>query len=93
MKDIEQAIAQMTEEVYLRLVSAVELGRWQDGQPLTQEQKASTLQLVMLYQAKRQNLDEHLTVGADGRINEWSKAKFKQAFKGDTIASFDEKSL
>ena len=38
----QQAIAQMPKEVYERLKTAVELGKWPDGKPLTEEQKATS---------------------------------------------------
>lgn len=37
--DIEQIIDSMTPEVYQRLSTAVELGKWPDGVALTPEQK------------------------------------------------------
>ena len=37
--DIEQIIDSMTPEVYQRLATAVELGKWPDGVALTPEQK------------------------------------------------------
>ena len=45
--DIEQIIDSMTPEVYQRLATAVELGKWPDGVALTPEQKENSLQLVM----------------------------------------------
>ena len=36
--DIEQIIASMTPELYQRLATAVELGKWPDGVALTPEQ-------------------------------------------------------
>ena len=39
--DIEQIIDSMTPEVYQRLATAVELGKWPDGVALTPEQKES----------------------------------------------------
>ncbi|MBC6820702.1 hypothetical protein CKK01_25450, partial [Acinetobacter baumannii] len=50
--DIEQIIDSMTPEVYQRLATAVELGKWPDGVALTPEQKENSLQLVMLWQAR-----------------------------------------
>ena len=37
--NIDDMIAGMTSEVYQRLVTAVELGKWPDGVALTPEQK------------------------------------------------------
>lgn len=69
MSDINNVIDTMPDEVYQKLVSAVELGKWQDGSLLTEQQKESTLQLVMLYQARRLNQTDHFTINNQGTIN------------------------
>jgi hypothetical protein len=93
MSDINKVIDEMPEEVYERLLSAVELGKWQDGSELSQEQKDSTLQLVMLYQARRLNQTDHFTISNQGTLNELSKAELKQQFKGESIVAFKEQDL
>ncbi len=93
MSDINNVIDTMPDEVYQKLVSAVELGKWQDGSLLTEQQKESTLQLVMLYQARRLNQTDHFTINNQGTINELSKAELKKQFKGETIAAFQEQDL
>ncbi|MBB1317089.1 DUF1315 family protein [Shewanella sp. SR43-4] len=93
MNDINKVIDEMPEEVYLRLLSASELGKWDDGTVLTQPQRESTLQVVMLYQARKLQQTEHFTIGAGGNINELSKSELKKQFKGDPIAEFKEADL
>lgn len=93
MNDINKVIDEMPEEVYLRLLSASELGKWDDGTVLTQLQRESTLQVVMLYQARKLQQTEHFTIGAGGNINELSKSELKKQFKGDPIAEFKEADL
>ncbi|QYJ84545.1 DUF1315 family protein [Shewanella mesophila] len=93
MSDINKVIDEMPDEVYERLLSAVELGKWQDGSELSQEQKDSTLQLVMLYQARRLNQTDHFTINSRGGLNELSKAELKKQFKGENIAAFKEQEL
>jgi len=88
MTDINQVIDQMPEEVYERLRSAAELGKWEDGTVLTEAQRESTLQVVMLYQARRLDQTEHLTIGPGGKLNELSKAELKKQFRGESIAEF-----
>ncbi|MGH1380233.1 MAG: YeaC family protein [Shewanella xiamenensis] len=88
MTDINQVIDQMPEEVYERLRSAAELGKWEDGTVLTEAQRESTLQVVMLYQARRLDQTEHFTIGAGGKVNELSKAELKKQFRGESIAEF-----
>lgn len=93
MTDINQVIEQMPHEVYERLVSAVELGKWEDGTVLTEEQKASTLQVVMMYQAKKLSQEDHFTINNQGQINELTKSELKKVFKGEAIAEFKESEL
>ncbi len=54
-------IARMTPELCARLRSALELGRWPDGKPLTLEQKENALQAVIAWDA--QNLPVEQRVG------------------------------
>lgn len=43
--NLDEIINSMTPEVYQRLSTAVELGKWPDGVALTPEQKDNSLQL------------------------------------------------
>lgn len=93
MTDINKVIDEMPDTVYQRLLSAVELGKWDDGTALTSEQRASTQQVVMLYQARKLAQTEHFTINREGLVNELSKSELKKQFKGDTIAEFKEKEM
>ncbi|HAT1675034.1 TPA: DUF1315 family protein, partial [Raoultella planticola] len=66
--EIEQIIDSMTPEVYQRLVTAVELGKWPDGVALTSGQKENSLQLVMLYQARHNSDAQHMTIDTNGQM-------------------------
>lgn len=79
----EQVIAQMPQEVYERLRTAVELGKWPDGQVLSEEQKATSLQAVMAWQARHLSHPEHMNIGPDGNIVMKSKAELKRLFRDD----------
>ena len=48
--DAEQLINAITPEAYERLLYAVETGKWPEGTPLSQQQRDSCMQAVMLYQ-------------------------------------------
>lgn len=93
MTDINQLIDQMPIEVYEKLRSAAELGKWEDGTVLTEAQRASTLQVVMLYQARRLDQTEHFTIAAGGKLNELSKAELKKQFHGESIVAFKAEEL
>ncbi|QFU22901.1 DUF1315 family protein [Shewanella eurypsychrophilus] len=93
MTDINKMINEMPREVYERLLSGVELGKWEDGTRLSPEQVESTMQLVMLYQARHLQQTDHLTINSEGALNELSKSQLKKQFKGEPIAEFKEKDL
>ena len=78
----------MAPETYQKLADAVATGRWADGNVLTEQQKAQTLQLVLAYQATVLKSDELFTVGADGQLIQKSKAELKKQFNNDAIARF-----
>ena len=93
MTDINKVIDEKPDEVYQRLLSGVELGKWEDGTLLTPEQRASTQQVVMLYQARRLQQTDHFTINSDGKVNELSKSELKKQFKGESIAEFSQDEL
>ncbi|KFX07393.1 transcriptional regulator [Pectobacterium betavasculorum] len=72
----------MTPEIYQRLVTAVELGKWPDGVALTAEQKENCLQMVMMWQARHNEQAEHMTIGTNGEIVMKSKQELKRQFNG-----------
>lgn len=78
---IEQMISAMTPEIYDKLRTAVELGKWADGTPLTAEQKEHSLQAVIAYQALQLQQTQHMTVGAGGELNLKSKQELKGQFQ------------
>ncbi|MCS2172609.1 YeaC family protein [Scandinavium sp. TWS1a] len=78
--EIEQIIDGMTEDVYQRLATAVELGKWPDGVALTPEQKENCLQLVMLWQARYNTNAQHMTIDTQGQMVMKSKQQLKEDF-------------
>lgn len=77
MNDVDKILAAMTSEIYQRLATAVELGKWPDGVPLTPEQKENSLQLVMLWQSRHNAQAEHMTIDTDGQMVMKSKQQLK----------------
>ena len=61
-EEINKIIDYMSEVVYESLRSGVELGKWEDGTLLSETQRESTMQLVMLYQARRFNQIVNFTI-------------------------------
>lgn len=76
----ESLIDGMTEDVYQRLATAVELGKWPDGVALTAEQKENCLQLVMLWQARNNTDAQHMTIDTRGQMVMKSKQQLKEEF-------------
>ncbi len=81
--NIDVLVNTLTPEIYQRLEYGASTGKWPDGTPLSEEQKAQTIQLVMLYQAKVAKTNEQFTVGEDGQLVQKSKRELKQEFIDD----------
>ena len=78
--EIAQIVENMTEDVYQRLATAVELGKWPEGVALTPAQKENCLQLVMLWQARYNNDAQHMTIDTRGQMVMKSKQQLKEDF-------------
>lgn len=79
--NIEQMLEAMTPDIYERLRQAVETGKWLDGNPLTQEQKETCMQAVMVYQARENYTNEHMTLSQEGEIIHKSKSELRNEFR------------
>ena len=75
--NLDQMLASITPEVYENLKYAVETGKWQNGDKLTDKQREDSLQLVLAYQAKIEQSNEQFTIGADGQMVMKSKREIK----------------
>ncbi|WP_318374359.1 YeaC family protein [Enterobacter sp.] len=78
--NVDELVNSLTPEVYQRLVTAVELGKWPDGVALTPEQKENSLQLVMLWQARHNTDAQHMTIDTNGQMVMKSKQQLKEEF-------------
>ncbi|WGL97070.1 DUF1315 family protein [Arsenophonus sp. aPb] len=78
--ELNELVDLMTVEIYQRLLTAVELGKWPDGVALTPKQKENSLQAVMLWQARHNHNAQHMTVGTDGKIILKTKNELKKLF-------------
>lgn len=57
----EAVLAALTPDIVDRLRTAVELGKWPNGDRLTSEQRATSMQAVLIWEIK--NLPENQRVG------------------------------
>lgn len=78
--DLQRVLAEMTPEVYQRLVTATETGKWPDGVALTSQQREHTLQLVLLWQARHNDNPQHMSVAKGGEMVMKSKRQLKEEF-------------
>ncbi|EGQ7790244.1 YeaC family protein [Vibrio cholerae] len=78
--DTQQLINAITPEAYQRLLYAVETGKWPEGTPLSQQQRDSCMQAVMLYQSKHNTQADHMSVGVGGEVVFKSKPELKKRF-------------
>lgn len=78
---VEQLLAMMTEDVYNKFKQAIETGKWLDGNELSNDQRETVMQAVLLYQAKVEQSDQHMTVGKDGNIVMKSRQQLQQELK------------
>lgn len=79
-QELQQVLAEMTPEIYQRLSTAVEIGKWPDGVPLTAEQKDYTLQLVLMWQARHNEQPQHMSIAKGGEMVMKSKRQLKEEF-------------
>jgi len=87
--NVDTLLASMTPNTYNNLKQAVETGKWPDGRELDENQKAVCLQAVMLYQAKIEQSDQHMTIGSEGEIVQKSKSELRSELnQHETIARF-----
>ncbi|RUO38324.1 DUF1315 domain-containing protein [Aliidiomarina shirensis] len=88
----DDALRAMTPEIYERMKNAVETGRWPDGNKLTAVQLENAMELVMVYQAKRLQQDDHFTIAPSGELLMKTKGDFRAELRlraGSDIARFN----
>lgn len=78
MQSLDNLLAGMTPEVYQRLQTASETGKWPDGTPLTTQQREHSLQLVMLWQSKFNHSPGHMSIDQQGQMVIKSRRELKE---------------
>lgn len=73
----------MTSDIFEKFKQAIETGKWLDGKPLSDEQKETVMQAVLLYQAKIEQSDQHMTIGKNGEIVQKSRQQLQRELKQD----------
>ena len=66
---LKELISQLTPEIRENLCTAIEIGRWPDGTKLTDDQKASSIQAVIAWDALNgETTDEPFRVQKGGKF-------------------------
>ncbi|NQY33381.1 MAG: DUF1315 family protein [Alteromonadaceae bacterium] len=91
--DLLHLVDNMSDEMYQRLKSAAETGKWPEGTVVDKEQQASALQIIMAYQSRNLNADEMMTIGTDGHLVNKTKRELKQQFSSSVSALPETKVL
>lgn len=86
----DKVLRGMTAEIYERMKTAVETGRWPDGEKLTATQKENAMELVMVYQAKRLNQTDHFSVNNQGELIMKSKRNLRDELRVQAQQSRDQ---
>ncbi|WP_223668883.1 YeaC family protein [Kangiella shandongensis] len=67
--DYSKLIETLTPDMIERFTAAVETGKWPDGTKLSEQQKETCLQAILLYQAKQNDAaEEPFTITKDGEL-------------------------
>lgn len=89
VSSITEYANKLSPSLYQQLKQAVETGKWLDGNPLTEGQKADTLQLIMAYQSLFNKTPEHFSIAKGGEIHMEKKSVLKKQFSTDDIHKLD----
>ena len=83
MSNITEYAKNLSPSLYLKLKQAVETGKWLDGEPLKQQQKDETLQLILIYQSLYNDKPDHFTIAKGGELHMEKKSDLKSQFSDD----------
>ncbi|MEX1031777.1 MAG: DUF1315 family protein [Cellvibrionaceae bacterium] len=84
---IEKLIENLDADIYRRLKTAVEIGKWPNGEPLNADQRASSMQAVILYE------NRHLPAEQRTGYVERPKTTACNHKEGEKVEAFDDTPL
>ena len=79
MNTLEQLVAKMTAEQYQQVKTAIELGKWPDGNRLTEEHKDMLYQAIIAYEVKHDIAEEQRTGFLDRGNSQCAKVSSQPA--------------
>jgi len=80
--NIDELFSKMDDDVIQKLYTAIEIGKWENNEPLTKQQKEEVMQLIILHQNRENTEKQHLSVDKEGNLIHLSK--------DELIAQFDD---
>lgn len=83
MSTIIEYAKNITPSVYKQLCTAIETGKWIDGNSLSNQQKEHTLQLLMAYQSLYNENPDHFSIAKGGEVYMQKKAELRKQFSAD----------
>ena len=86
---LEHLLNGLTPEIYQRLCHCVETGKWLDGSALSDHQRGQCMQAIMVYQAKIEGSNEHMTIGDNGDIVHKSKSELRKELRQNKETSIE----
>ena len=89
MSNITEYAKNLSPSLYKQLKQSVETGKWLDGTPVNEKQKADTLQLIMVYQSLYNDKPDHFSIAKGGDIYMEKKSVLKKQFSKDDIHKLD----
>lgn len=86
MSNLTEYARNISPSLYRQLKLAVETGRWSDGRPLSEQQNADSLQLVMAYQSLFNDHPDHFSIAKGGQIHMQNKKELKAKFAQEGVS-------
>lgn len=81
MMQYDDVMRAVTPEIYERMKTAIETGRWPDGNRLTPAQLDNAMEIVIFYQARKLNQTEHFSINSSGELVLKTKGDFRAELK------------
>lgn len=85
--DFKELIKQLDPDIYQRLKTAVEIGKWPNGDVLTQEQRETSLQAIIAYEIEHNFPDDQRIGFVNTKSSEChdDSGKFQQSDNPDLL--------
>lgn len=78
-------VSKLSSDIVEKLKLAVETGRWENGGLLTDEQKESAMQAILLWDARNNSSDEPFKLDRHGELIPAKKQKSQQILATDNL--------